>query len=596
MKKVLCLVLSFVLFTLSFSFVSPYTVSADSPFDISLDSVLNYAKYCYKSYTDSLCKKITAARSFYFYYILTDYTCSGLPVFDDSGFKFSDEILDFYYEQYNGTKKSYITGSLGWGASNDIYNSDGDIFLQEAGFPGTRWSLSLCNFGVGLDDAHSSYPGSLDKPYFKQYYNTMLARYLISNGYDVTDPNPGKSGLDIAPGYVTSEDFKSSLSEDSSKYSVKNSAGKISYRNDKYYQTGLWQRVYSPTFFFAGEFNSVSSPDGFYCVPFFTDGTTRYIGEYQMHFYFSTEYDYTNKTAVKYLCLDLFKLADGSSDEPELRFKSTSDFDDFSYFYLIPVTSASPWWKFYGFSSLTDFYSNKNYTLLTLANISNSYFKLFSPDFSQTLDFYNVWNSSTYYFIQDYETHDKNCSLENDDIGFITSSSPLSTTYNFDINKISDGQLVTVTGGNTIYNYTITNPDTGESNTINEYVTNNYTYITNNNVGEAGGSGVGGSVTVGGEIEVGGSVGVDINVNVPDININVNGNGGAGGSGTSISNPDDFTSAENVDLTKYYDSAVEQSTGFQKFLKDFFGFLPAELLALILFAVAMAIICRVFGR
>ena len=58
-----------------------------------------------------------------------------------------------------------------------------------------------------------------------------------------------------------------------------------------------------------------------------------------------------NKTAVKYLCLDLFKLADGSAAEPELRFKSTSDFDGFSYFYLIPVNSSFPWWKFYGFSS-----------------------------------------------------------------------------------------------------------------------------------------------------------------------------------------------------------------------------------------------------
>ena len=111
------------------------------------------------------------------------------------------------------------------------------------------------------------------------------------------------------------------------------------------------------------------------------------------------------------------------------------------------------------------------------------------------------------------------------------------------------------------------------------------------------GSGVAGNVTVGGSIDVGGSVGVDITVSVPDININVNGNGsGAGGSGSSIANPDDFTSADNVDLNKYYDEAVEQSTGFQKFLKDFFGFLPPELLGLILFAVAMAIVCRVFGR
>lgn len=581
MKKVVSLLfVAVLLFSLSFScFAASGAVAG-----IAIDTVFSFVSESFSSYNNSIQKRTEAARGYYFYCILNDDISGGISILDSSGKKFTDEILKFYFDRY----LEALNGL-------DIYDSDGNIFIQAAGFPDTKFSLRLLSFAeyhiMQEDDGYDTTFNS-----FKTYYNTLLARYLLEQGEAATDPNPGKSGLDIAPGYVTSEDFKSSLSEDSSKYSVKNSAGKISYRNDKYYQTGLWQRVYSPTFFFAGEFNSVSSPDGFYCVPFFTDGTTRYIGEYQMHFYFSTEYDYTNKTVVKYLCLDLFKLADGSEDEPELRFKSTSHFNGFSYFYLIPVNSSTPWWKFYGFSSLTDFYSNKNYSLLTLANISNTYFKLISPDFSQTLDFYNVWNSSTYYFIQDYETHDKNCSLENDDIGFITSSSPLSTTYNFDINKISDGQLVTVTGGDTIYNYTILNPETGDSSKFGDYITNNYTYITNNNGGEgSGGSGVGGSVTVGGQIDVGGSVGVDINLSVPDININVNGNGGAGESG-SIANPDDFTSAESVDLTKYYDDAVEQSTGFQKFLKDFFGFLPAELLALILFAVAMAIICRVFGR
>ena len=587
MKKVVSLFLIFAIF-----FTLPFTCSASAiGVDFGIDYVSNFAIGIYSSYRDSSQKKIEAARSYYFYMISNDVLHSGLTIFDSSGSKFSNEILDYYFEQY----------VLAVDGSTDVYFSDGNIFLRAAGFNDVRFSLRLLSFSKGFFE--TSVSGSTNKQDFKNYYNTYLARYLLKQGQAVTDPNPGKNGLDIAPGYVTSEDFKTSLSEDSSKYFVKNPAGKISYRNDNAYQIGLWNSTYSPTFFFNGEFNSVASSDGFYAVPFFTDGTTQYIGEYQFHFYFDiVENWYLDRDEIesvnKYLCVDVWNLVEGSEDEPVATIKSQADFYGYNYFYLKPVYIPNVWIDFYGFKLLTDCYKNTNSKQLRLGRLG-PYVTLFSPDFSQTLDFYDVWESSTYAFKGSYDNHDKNCSLENDDVGFITSSSPLSSTFNFDINKISDGQIVTVTGGDTIYNYTITNPNSGESNTINEYVTNNYTYVTNNNGGGGSGSGgvVGGNVSVGGNINVGGSVDVDVHADPIQVDINVNGSvNGAGGSGGTNVNPDDFTDTSSVDLDKYYNYAVEESTGFQKFLSDFFSFLPSELLALILFAVSIAIVCRVFGR
>lgn len=317
-----------------------------------------------------------------------------------------------------------------------------------------------------------------------------------------------------------------------------------------------------------------------------------YYSEYQYHIYFAP-YEGTNSDIA--LFIDVYSPSDL---EPSgfLSYPSFSDKLEFN-------SQSMPFQIALSVTSLTVFVypdedtyvnggSTLKYSWLSSYPDPNNY-KYYLPDKSS---YKNTYQGFQNVFGLRYDKHDDSLI---DDLGFICSKSMISRAYtDIDTTLIPSGQVVTITG-DTIYNYTITNPDTGESSGFGDYITNNYTYITNNyGDGESSGSGSGasGNVTVGGEIEVGGSVGVDINVNVPDININVNGNGGAGGSGSSIANPDDFTSADEVDLTKYYDEAVEQSTGFQKFLKDFFGFLPAELLGVILFAVAMAIVCRVFGR
>lgn len=175
---------------------------------------------------------------------------------------------------------------------------------------------------------------------------------------------------------------------------------------------------------------------------------------------------------------------------------------------------------------------------------------------------------------------------EGHDIGYLVSNEPIKLGFDWtgiDPTKIDDDGTVSM-GGTTINEYTITN-SSGDSTTINEYVTNNYTYITNNNGDDSGSSDsgsttgnviVGGNVAVDGAIDVGGQVDININVNNSD-------------SGTN-------EMPVEVDLNNYLEKTPEQAKPITEFLSIFFDFLPAELLGLICLGVAVAIILRIWGR
>lgn len=609
MKKVVSLLLvAVLLFTLSFScFAASGAVAG-----IAIDTVFSFVSDTISIYNNSIQKRTEAARGYYFYCILNDDISGGITVFNSSGTKFTDEILKFYFDRY----LEALNGS-------DIYDSNGNIFIQAAGFPDTKFSLSLLSFAeyhiMQEDDGYDTTFNA-----FKSYYNTLLARYLLEQGETATDLNPGKSGLDIAPGYVTSEELVEGINVDNNQLVPKShNTWKSTYRTNNFANNYRVNHSSIDTqkkrqlmgFTLSDDSAGNSSFSSLYLIPYFKDKNGNdYYSQIQFHLYLKT---WDDPNSDVYLCLDAYEYSSSLSSPVEC----VSDFHvvDLQFDYM-PVKfnfgySVTGGLQVFTYNNLSDYVDLNGRDIYSIPDTFNynsfnpffydGYYKYYTPDLAQSFKcafdyyanddttdkygriFWNAWGSD----------YDDGVS----DIGYIVSNDMIQFCYtDIDTSKIPKNQIVTV-NGDTIYNYTISNPDTGESNTVNEYITNNYTYITNNNGGgEAGSSsgsgGVGGNVTVGGSIDVGGSVGVDITVSVPDININVNGNGsGAGGSGT-IANPDDFTSADNVDLNKYYDTAVEQSTGFQKFLQDFFGFLPAELLGLILFAVAMAIVCRVFGR
>ena len=598
MKKVVSLLLvAVLLFTLSL----PCFALAGIVVDFSISTCLSFVSDSISSYRGSIQKRTEAARGAFFNLIVEDKLCSGLTIFDSTGQKFTDDILSFYFDKY----WEAVTGTY------DYYDSNYDVFISASGFPDTPFSYRLLSF-YSSQAAQSDYFDDNDVKNitfsnFKNYYNTFLSRYLLEQGQSATDPNPGKSGLDIAPGYVSSDELSDSINFDNTQYIPKTSnTWLMSYRNEKRYQTLLSNgKATLPCFALSNDSSGNTAFSELYLLPFFKDKNGEmFYGKKQLNIYLKNCVDTTSDVFFGFDIIDFASdfsqpvealsavhIANLKSDSLPAKY-SISMFPKFGSSYAVLYAHQSLDYFIDNRSSSYNFLNNSKYETLGYWDFFNSSQTEYKNIFRL---FYNTSDDNSYYsniFKNSWGSeYDDGVS----DIGYIASKSLINFAYNdIDTSKIPSGQIVTVSG-DTIYNYTITNPDTGDSSKFGDYITNNYTYITNN-YGEGGsGSGVGGNVTVGGEIEVGGSVGVDINVSVPDININVN-QSGAGGSGSSIENPDDFTSADNVDLNKYYDTAVEQSTGFQKFLKDFFGFLPAELLALILFAVAMAIVCRVFGR
>lgn len=590
MKKFFCVFLSVIVLCLSI----PVSASADlaDASSFAIDTVLQYCDSLINQYQSAINKEIVAARTFYFYCILNDYYSSGLTVFDETGHKFSNDILEFYYTQYANTKKSYISGAFGGsGTSNDIYNSDGDVFMQAAG-SSSPWSLSKCSFSVNVDALKAGYFGDWDKPYFKQYYNTELARFLLESGQSVSDPNPGKSGLEIAPAYVSSDELIEGLERDNKMFFPKSYEAKISYRTDDNYQryvSSLSNQnnayYYRPFILDNSLFVGTNDAQKMYFTMFADVDGEKYYSEYQFCVWFDVlevlDDDGNFQSYKKIINLKVWSVIDGSEEAAKTVY--TSSFDFSPYKYMILVNEPGIGYCFFAYKKYSDYLAD--YPRGTLGNMILDYDKLYSPDFTSFDDYTDFWSNSTtnHRFKGVYDTHDSDCCYGgNCDIGILVDSKPIAFTWrDIDTSKIGKGQIVTI-NGDTIYNYTITNPETGDSSKFGDYITNNYTYITNNNGGSSGGT-VGGDVTVGGKIDVGGSVAVDVNVNV----------NGAGG--TSL-NPSDFTSGDTVDTKKYFDSALEMSENTQNFLGDFFSFLPPELLALILFGLTMAIVCRVGGR
>lgn len=186
-----------------------------------------------------------------------------------------------------------------------------------------------------------------------------------------------------------------------------------------------------------------------------------------------------------------------------------------------------------------------------------------------------------------------------DNWGYILSNEPFELYANssaFDIDRVPDNYVITI-NGDTFYDYSITNPDNGDTVTIREYIDHDYDIPDLPDVpdpGDDSGGSVSGNVTVGGTVKVDGDI--TIKTDPIDINVNVNTSGSGSGSGGSDPGGGTVTTKEVVDLSGYLDSLPEQSETMSDYLSTFFSFLPPELLALLISGVACAILCRVLGR
>lgn len=391
-----------------------------------------------------------------------------------------------------------------------------------------------------------------------------------------------KSDLQFSPSLLAA-----ATADYADRYGPKSTAEYISWRTDERLTSGS---VYSyiPLSFradgcFCGNDSWVTDV---YLVPFYVTDGIYYYGTYQYHYYVYFDKDEDgnyilddNGRRIGYIKCDYYNMT--VEDSPVNTVVITDDYYGYPYMDIGAVNDNGRLTSRL-YLSLTDYLkvSFKGNTISAKLISSIGLTEYVSDDFTVLVDVSETSGSGCRcsYVGGNPTNHDANCD-KLCDIGYYCSNKPIKMELDIDWSKFAEDDVVTLSG-DTIYDCVITN-NNGDTSTINEYITNNYIYITNNNGGgEGGGSGsssggtVGGNVTVGGNIDVGGSV---------DVNVNVN-----GGSGDSMS--------VDVDLDNYLAQTPEQAQPITQFISIFFDFLPPELLGLICLGVAVAIILRIWGR
>ena len=316
-----------------------------------------------------------------------------------------------------------------------------------------------------------------------------------------------------------------------------------------------------------------------YILPFYKDddkGTDVFYNKYYAHIY-SSKADGSLK-----LCFDLYDVTSGNLDSSR-----SYNWDVKTFPYL------SIYYRQYSEFEFTGF---KAYDRYMGSNIDGHLLNIAFGDFMGGKyvaggDFVQLKSSSTL-------TPKTN---KSDDYGYLLSSEPFELIANqtkVDYDKIPDNYTITI-NGDTIYDYDITNPDTGDHGTVNYYITNNYTLPENGSKDDSkddSGSGtVSGNVMVGGKVDVSGKI--EIDTKPIDININVNGGGsGSSGTGDVSSSPEGVEFDQDVSLNNYYDWMQEQTTGFSGFMKNFFSWLPEPIVIMLCAGFALVILARFLGR
>lgn len=600
MKKILAVALA-VVFSFSFclvgfadSLVTEKPVISNSSVSISMadvKSVLNVIS----TITDKLQAKCYATREYYFYYMLMNklnYSVTEFTVDTNGNITgFTNDYL-FYYLKY-GVVKSESTSwyNMGHGFKD---TGDGRTYMSLCGFDcdwdwyymGFQYTANITT--VSSYDDYLNSMSSLEKAsscYFEffDYYNTALAKIILSyNLQSLTLDYASNNLTDYSP--VVSGSVLNEYIEEQN--TLTDPKGKDlflqSYRTATYWHTN-YSNNFTPIF---DDTNNTPLSD-LYLVPFYLDDNgTYYYSDLQLHFYYIEEDD---PYADRAFYVDVYKWTSGlgyvlqsgtGGVLVELLSYALPDV------YYLPTNFGKNSTVSVSYGSFED-YSNgkypttKSFSISSLSNWRYGY----SPDRSSSVDLLNLNSYSSIY---------SNYTSDVDDCGYVCSKSSIERTYSdIDTSQINNNYVVTITG-DTIYDYSITNPETGESDTINNYVTNNYTYVTNNTTNNNGGDSSGGSggsvsgdVTVHGDIGVNGNVGVDINVNVPDININVN--QGDTTSGTDEDINDYIDTSGDVDVGGVISKLPELSKGFTDYLKGFFAWLPTEIYGLVILILVISV-------
>lgn len=484
--------------------------------------------------------------------------------------EFTEKIIGAIGSRINPAYE-YITYGLADALERQHFVQDMIYDPNEGAFENVgEWGVAVLDKAAGI-----AYTLTTQYELVKLYIN---AAGKIYDAVVVDD----KSDLQFSPSVLAG-----ATADYADRYGPKNTAEYISWRTDKRNYGGTYGTGYNyvPLSFradgcFCGNDSWVLDV---YLVPFYFS-TDYYYGTYQYHYYVYFDKDEDgnyilddNGRRIGYIKCDYYNMT--VTDSPVNTAIITDNYYTYPYLDIPAVytTTYNLWrWK-----TVTDYISishnTANYRYFYLDNISDIGFASYVSDDFTDMVYVSGDMCDGGAFYGAVSAHDADCS-NMCDIGYYCSNEPIKMKLDVDWSKFAADDVVTLSG-DTIYDCVITN-NNGDTSTINEYITNNYTYITNNGGGEGGGSGsssggaVGGNVTVGGNIDVGGSV---------DVNVNVN-----GGSGDSM--------PVDVDLDNYLAQTPEQAQPITQFISIFFDFLPPELLGLICLGVAVAIILRIWGR
>lgn len=479
-----------------------------------------------------------------------------------------DDICDYIYRREDGTTDSLFTAVNNFAVFYDLSESDLRAFYDIV----YNHRTEVYDFCVYTQKCGLTVDMVVD-----WCFN------VDDTTVDVNDSGDVIVSAGVFADYCSTYDYND-------RYGPKSTAEYISWRTDERITTGT-SYSYIPLSFradgcFCGNDSWVTDV---YLVPFYVTDGIYYYGTYQYHYYVYFDKDEDgnyilddNGRRVGYIKCDYYNMT--VEDSPVNTVVITDDY--YGYPYMdIGTVNGNGCLTSRLYVSLTN-YLKQSFTGETISAkliSSISLTEYVSDDFTVLVDVSKTSGSGCRcsYVGRDPSNHDANCD-KLCDIGYYCSNKPIKMELDIDWSKFAEDDVVTLSG-DTIYDCVITN-NNGDTSTINEYITNNYTYITNNNGGGDGsGSGgsssggtVGGNVTVGGNIDVGGAV---------DVNVNVN-----GGSGSDGSMP------VNVDLDNYLEQTPEQAQPITQFISIFFDFLPPELLGLICLGVTVAIILRIWGR
>lgn len=280
---------------------------------------------------------------------------------------------------------------------------------------------------------------------------------------------------------ISAEAFNDVVTRLNAQYNPKNTTDRLSWQNNFAWITTNGS-YYS--FFYEGCFGNTNYTD-IYFVPFYYTGLTSskyYYGLNQFHFYQQVSQDEEGNNVVSMYC-DTWNWFDGDNSEHSIVLV-TDELATYRYGRIsVNWSWSADYIDFYFYQTRTDFYSNKNGKSVRVYLDFDPYvYDLTDLSLNTKNSFYSISYDNHCFYEPTDETLEK---YDYMDIGFFLADEVINMgAYDMDLNKFPSDYTITVSG-DTINNYIITDPDSGKSSTINNFITNNYYYTTD---GDDGGS------------------------------------------------------------------------------------------------------------